>query len=145
MADENSRYRQHRPHHVTPTGTSSEYANSRADRQSSPSSPTKIVPPPLFDSTASSSANSNALPQPASNGAAANGVVAAASRASEPLQHQQPLGPSTSAVNTTTVLRPRKVVADYRLTKTLGQGSMGKVKLAIHLVTGEKVFTKVCH
>ena len=35
--------------------------------------------------------------------------------------------------------RPRKMVGSYRLTKTLGQGSMGKVKLAVHSVTGEKV------
>ncbi|KAI8913043.1 hypothetical protein DFJ77DRAFT_66231 [Powellomyces hirtus] len=30
-------------------------------------------------------------------------------------------------------------VGPYRLSKTLGQGSMGKVKLATHAITGEKV------
>ena len=32
-----------------------------------------------------------------------------------------------------------KNVGDYTLGKTLGQGSMGKVKLAVHNQTGEKV------
>jgi len=37
------------------------------------------------------------------------------------------------------LLKPRKVIGDYRLAKTIGQGSMGKVKIAIHQKTGEKV------
>jgi hypothetical protein len=32
-----------------------------------------------------------------------------------------------------------KILGDYTLSKTLGAGSMGKVKLAVHNVTGEKV------
>ena len=32
-----------------------------------------------------------------------------------------------------------KILGDYTLSKVLGAGSMGKVKLAIHNVTGEKV------
>jgi serine/threonine protein kinase len=32
-----------------------------------------------------------------------------------------------------------RILGDYTLTKTLGAGSMGKVKLAIHNVTDEKV------
>ena len=35
--------------------------------------------------------------------------------------------------------RSHKVLGDYTLGKTLGQGSMGKVKLAQHNGTGEKV------
>jgi len=35
-----------------------------------------------------------------------------------------------------------KTVGDYRLAATLGQGSFGKVKLAYHLKTGEKVAIK---
>ena len=35
--------------------------------------------------------------------------------------------------------RSSKVLGDYTLGKTLGQGSMGKVKLAQHNGTGEKV------
>ena len=32
-----------------------------------------------------------------------------------------------------------RILGDYTLSKTLGAGSMGKVKLAHHNVTGEKV------
>ncbi|KAI9204164.1 uncharacterized protein BJ171DRAFT_119722 [Polychytrium aggregatum] len=39
--------------------------------------------------------------------------------------------------------RPRKVIGAYRLTKTLGQGSMGKVKLAVHSETGAKYACKI--
>ena len=42
----------------------------------------------------------------------------------------------------------RKVVGQYLLGKTIGEGTFGKVKLAIHLPTGEKVrlcsFGKTC-
>ncbi|KAH7098524.1 kinase-like domain-containing protein [Auriculariales sp. MPI-PUGE-AT-0066] len=36
-----------------------------------------------------------------------------------------------------------RVIGDYALGKTLGAGSMGKVKLAHHLVTGERVAIKI--
>ena len=35
--------------------------------------------------------------------------------------------------------RPRRILCDWMLTKNLGQGSMGKVKLAIHTITKQKV------
>lgn len=35
--------------------------------------------------------------------------------------------------------RSNRVLGDYTLSKTLGAGSMGKVKLAMHNITGEKV------
>ena len=34
-----------------------------------------------------------------------------------------------------------RILGDYTLSKTLGAGSMGKVKLAHHNITGEKVST----
>ena len=37
-----------------------------------------------------------------------------------------------------------RVIGDYALGKTLGAGSMGKVKLAHHIVTGERVRRTVC-
>ena len=49
---------------------------------------------------------------------------------------------SQRAVDPTT--RPRttnRILGDYTLSKTLGAGSMGKVKLAHHNLTGEKVCT----
>ncbi|KAF9222128.1 Pkinase-domain-containing protein [Gyrodon lividus] len=36
-----------------------------------------------------------------------------------------------------------RILGDYTLTKTLGAGSMGKVKLALHNVTGEKFAIKI--
>ncbi|ORX88590.1 Pkinase-domain-containing protein [Basidiobolus meristosporus CBS 931.73] len=41
--------------------------------------------------------------------------------------------------------RPRRRVGHYQLTKTLGAGSMGKVKLGIHQSTGEKAAVKIIH
>jgi serine/threonine protein kinase KIN1/2 len=35
--------------------------------------------------------------------------------------------------------RSNRILGDYTLSKTLGAGSMGKVKLATHNITGEKV------
>jgi len=40
-------------------------------------------------------------------------------------------------------LKPRKIIGEYRLAKTIGQGSMGKVKIAIHQKTGEKVRIRI--
>ncbi|CAG8596570.1 17132_t:CDS:10 [Dentiscutata erythropus] len=40
-------------------------------------------------------------------------------------------------------IKPKKVLGNYTLTKTLGAGSMGKVKLAIHSLTGEKLAVKI--
>lgn len=39
--------------------------------------------------------------------------------------------------------RPRRNIGPYQLTRTLGSGSMGKVKLAIHNDTGEKCAVKI--
>jgi len=39
--------------------------------------------------------------------------------------------------------RPGARLGQYRVVKTLGEGSFGKVKLAIHEVTGEKVALKI--
>lgn len=58
---------------------------------------------------------------------------------------QQPT--TTKAINTTPSRsasmkqrpKPRKVIGNYTLVSTLGSGSMGKVKLAMHNITQEKV------
>ncbi|KAI9292468.1 Pkinase-domain-containing protein [Neoconidiobolus thromboides FSU 785] len=39
--------------------------------------------------------------------------------------------------------KPRKNIGPYQISKTLGSGSMGKVKLAIHNETGEKYAVKI--
>jgi hypothetical protein len=36
-------------------------------------------------------------------------------------------------------MRPRKIIGSYVMTKTLGRGSMGKVKLATNIETNKKV------
>lgn len=36
-------------------------------------------------------------------------------------------------------VKPRRVIGNYSLTTTLGSGAMGKVKLAVHNITHEKV------
>ena len=35
------------------------------------------------------------------------------------------------------------IVGNYKIEKTIGQGTFGKVKLASHLLTGEKVAVKI--
>ncbi|CAI2182850.1 17886_t:CDS:2 [Funneliformis geosporum] len=40
-------------------------------------------------------------------------------------------------------VKPKKVLGNYTLTKTLGAGSMGKVKLAVHSLTGDKLAVKI--
>ncbi|KAJ1555040.1 serine/threonine-protein kinase KIN2 [Nowakowskiella sp. JEL0078] len=52
-------------------------------------------------------------------------------------------GYSSSTPEEMLPLRAKKSVGNYRLTKTIGQGSMGKVKLAVHNITGEKFACKV--
>lgn len=39
--------------------------------------------------------------------------------------------------------RSNRILGDYTLSKTLGAGSMGKVKLATHNITGEKVHIRL--
>ncbi|ORX91757.1 Pkinase-domain-containing protein [Basidiobolus meristosporus CBS 931.73] len=51
--------------------------------------------------------------------------------------------PPTSTVQRSHSSRSRKYIGSYQLTKTLGTGSMGKVKLGVHHVTGEKVAVKI--
>ncbi|KAJ7074740.1 CAMK/CAMKL/Kin1 protein kinase [Mycena amicta] len=43
----------------------------------------------------------------------------------------------------TTAKRSNRILGDYTLSKTLGAGSMGRVKLATHNITGEKLAVKI--
>lgn len=36
-------------------------------------------------------------------------------------------------------IKPKRVIGNFTLINTLGSGSMGKVRLAVHNITGEKV------
>lgn len=54
-------------------------------------------------------------------------------------QPQQPGEPHINAAN----INPVNKIGKYHVIKTLGEGSFGKVKLAQHLVTGQKVALKI--
>ncbi|KAJ7689047.1 hypothetical protein B0H17DRAFT_937855 [Mycena rosella] len=45
--------------------------------------------------------------------------------------------------SSSTAKRSNRILGDYTLSKTLGAGSMGKVKLATHNITGEKLAVKI--
>ena len=51
--------------------------------------------------------------------------------------------PHREGVSGTRPSRSNRILGDYTLSKTLGAGSMGKVKLATHNITGEKVCDSV--
>ena len=38
---------------------------------------------------------------------------------------------------------PKKIIGNYALVKTIGEGTFGKVKLAVHTLTKEKVAIKI--
>jgi hypothetical protein len=67
----------------------------------------------------------------ASPAAASNGSTDKERPVEEPKQRH--------ASSTTKSRGSNRILGDYTLSKTLGAGSMGKVKLATHNVTGEKV------
>ena len=53
--------------------------------------------------------------------------------------HATPTKPSQRTPEPSKPRTTNRILGDYTLSKTLGAGSMGKVKLAHHNVTGEKV------
>ncbi|KAI9260475.1 hypothetical protein BDA99DRAFT_512174 [Phascolomyces articulosus] len=52
-------------------------------------------------------------------------------------------GSSTSQHPSKLRIKPRKVIGNYTLVTTLGSGSMGKVKLAMHNITHDKLAVKI--
>ena len=55
----------------------------------------------------------------------------------------RPPPPSASKVPSRIDHKPESRLGQYRIIKTVGEGSFGKVKLAIHEVTGQKVALKM--
>ena len=53
----------------------------------------------------------------------------------------QPTSPN--ATNTQQKTNKDKTIGQYQLGKSIGEGTFGKVKLGTHILTGEKVTTKV--
>ncbi|TPX32893.1 hypothetical protein SmJEL517_g04049 [Synchytrium microbalum] len=130
---DNDRYGAHRPHRVLTSPIKESNNDYRGERQQSPSSPTRSLQQPALPTASAdaSIANAPAIAIPP--------IPSQSQHSSTLAQQHQPL--ASSIVQN--VARPRKVVADYRLTKTLGAGSMGKVKLAVHIQTGEKRACKI--
>lgn len=52
-------------------------------------------------------------------------------------------GPSQQPGRPELVQRPSQRLDQYHIIKTLGEGSFGKVKLATHIVSGQKVALKI--
>ena len=57
--------------------------------------------------------------------------------------HRSNSSGSSARPSSTSATGERKVVGQYMLGKTIGEGTFGKVKLAIHVPTGEKVAVKI--
>lgn len=55
------------------------------------------------------------------------------------MNHNEPLTPGRPPVET----RKRDRIGPYVILKTLGEGSFGKVKLAVHQITKQKVALKI--
>jgi carbon catabolite-derepressing protein kinase len=62
-----------------------------------------------------------------------------------PDSKRQPVDPkpSTSAQQRQEKERTNQRLGQYRIEKTLGEGSFGKVKLAVHQISGQKVALKI--
>lgn len=61
-----------------------------------------------------------------------------ASTSREILQNRHSVNKSRRSVSTERA-KPRRVIGNFTLVSTLGSGSMGKVRLAVHNITGDKV------
>jgi serine/threonine protein kinase KIN1/2 len=92
-------------------------------------------PPPPTRRTRPSSGRPRPISMPPVASEPLNGLPA-------PEQHDQrtqPIQPHSSSSRRGTSRATVRVIGNYSLGKTLGAGSMGKVKLAYHNQTGEKV------
>lgn len=52
---------------------------------------------------------------------------------------ERPNSRSAAAQATDATKQKRQIVGQYMIGKTIGEGTFGKVKLAVHIPTGEKV------
>ncbi|KAJ7709205.1 hypothetical protein B0H14DRAFT_3525222 [Mycena olivaceomarginata] len=60
-----------------------------------------------------------------------------------PQRQRRPMPTPARARQPSSSKRSNRILGDYTLSKTLGAGSMGKVKLATHNITGEKLAVKI--
>ena len=116
------------PEILHPSSTTADTLNSPQTRSSTPSSrrPRPLSMPPQ-------SYASNTTPVVPVNSAATTDVDSKHDENSQRRKHREEHSSSTKPS------RSNRILGDYTLSKTLGAGSMGKVKLATHNVTGEKV------
>ena len=61
----------------------------------------------------------------------------------EHVQSPPPPPKPTEVSQTQSLQKPAQRLGQYHVIKTLGEGSFGKVKLAVHQVTGQKVALKI--
>ncbi|KAJ6510732.1 hypothetical protein C8R45DRAFT_965014 [Mycena sanguinolenta] len=61
----------------------------------------------------------------------------------QPTEAQAADADASQTKTTSPSKRSNRILGDYTLSKTLGAGSMGKVKLATHNITGEKLAVKI--
>lgn len=93
--------------------------------------PTRDATPPVSAPTARSSTSSRPRPLSMPPQAIAPAAVPTNGAGEEAVKPRH--------ASTTTKRSSNRILGDYTLSKTLGAGSMGKVKLGTHNITGEKV------
>jgi serine/threonine protein kinase KIN1/2 len=135
--------------HITPSHGGTVIAGHEFDMTiSQPTSQTQPHPPPPSPSPApiprASSSSHRPRPvsmpptafsqaAPASEPASVSGTSSSRDRTAEESTHRRRRDDNARPS------RSNRVLGDYTLSKTLGAGSMGKVKLAVHNISGEKV------
>jgi serine/threonine protein kinase KIN1/2 len=98
------------------------------------------MPPQSFNTAITNNNNSTPTPTPTTEKEKQPNLfmVEPDNNTTRPSRHREG-GSSSSKPSRTT----NRILGDYTLSKTLGAGSMGKVKLATHNITGEKVMSSL--
>ncbi|GAA5862879.1 hypothetical protein JCM1840_002310 [Sporobolomyces johnsonii] len=105
------------------------------------------VSPPAMPSPSSSASNGTTSRKPSISRSAAEGAATtngtSSRRNRDRVERGQEKLAAEAAVAGTSSSRSRRTLGEWQMTKTLGAGSMGKVKLGVSSVSGEKVAIKI--
>ncbi|GAA6035293.1 hypothetical protein JCM8097_008802 [Rhodosporidiobolus ruineniae] len=105
---------------------------------------TASAAPPLTNATTGSTVQGSPPPRLASISSAGTGPSGPSRRDStRDRDRERSGGGGEGAASTSASSRSRRQLGEWKLTKTLGTGSMGKVKLGVSVNTGEKVAIKI--